>query len=138
MRISVARSAIPSEEVKVLDINARHLGLRTIMLMENAGAAVAKHVQEAHQTATTIGVLCGRGNNGGDGFVAARHLSNDREVAVYTLEEPSDSMSDLAMVNLGKVRDISRDIEAFSARNHDLIIDAMLGVGLAEIKSALK
>ena len=130
MRISVPRSAIPPEEVKVLDINARHLGLRTITLMEYAGAAVAKHVREAHPTATRVSVLCGRGNNGGDGFVAARHLSGDREVSVYTLEEPSDSMSDLALVNLGKVREISRNIEAFSARDCDLIIDSMLGAGL--------
>ena len=130
MRISVARSAIPPEEVKVLDINARHLGVRTVTLMENAGMAVAKHVLEAHPAAARVAVLCGRGNNGGDGFVAARHLAASREVAVFTLQEPTDAMSDLAMVNFGHVRGISRGIEFFDAKEHDVIVDAMLGVGL--------
>lgn len=130
MRISVVRSAIPTEEVKVLDINARHLGLRTIMLMENAGAAVAKHVRERHPAAASVGVLCGRGNNGGDGFVAARHLFRDKRVTVYMLEKPSDSMSDLAMVNFNKVKGLSKGVDAFSAKEHDVIVDAMLGIGL--------
>ena len=130
MRISVVRSAIPPEEVKVLDLNARHLGVRTIELMENAGAAVAKHVLDAYPAADSVGVLCGRGNNGGDGFVAARYLSNSRHVTVFTLEEPSESMSDLTMENFSKVRGLSRSVVAFSAKEHDVVVDAMLGIGL--------
>ena len=44
------------------------------ILMENAGAAVARFLHEAYPEARSIGILCGGGNNGGDGFVAARHL----------------------------------------------------------------
>ncbi|UCE45939.1 MAG: NAD(P)H-hydrate dehydratase [Methanobacteriota archaeon] len=130
MRISVVRSAIPPEEVKVLDLNARHLGVRTIELMENAGAVVARHVLDGYPAADSVGVLCGRGNNGGDGFVAARYLSNDKRVTVFTLEEPSESMSDLTMENLSKVRGLSKNIVAFSAKEHDVVVDAMLGIGL--------
>ncbi|UCE80807.1 MAG: NAD(P)H-hydrate dehydratase [Methanobacteriota archaeon] len=126
----MVRSSIPPEEVKVLDINARHLGIRTVTLMENAGAAVAKNVLEGYPRAASVAVLCGRGNNGGDGFVAARHLSRDREVTVFPLEEPSDSMTDLAKVNYDKVRGFAKGIDAFIAREYDVTVDAMLGVGL--------
>ncbi|MDH3365833.1 MAG: NAD(P)H-hydrate dehydratase [Thermoplasmata archaeon] len=126
----MVRSAVRPEEVKVLDINARHLGVRTITLMENAGIAVARQVLESYPAATSIGVLCGKGNNGGDGLVAARHLSVSKQVAVYLLEKPSEDMSDLATVNLQKVGNHLKSVEAFSFKDHDIIVDAMLGVGL--------
>ena len=44
--------------------------------MENAGSAVADFVLEKYLSAKTIGVICGKGNNGGDGFVAARKLAS--------------------------------------------------------------
>ncbi len=130
MRISVVRSSVRPEEVKVLDINARHMGIRTITLMENAGAAVARHVLEGFPGATSIAVLCGKGNNGGDGFVAARYLSLNKQVVVYLLEQTPADMSDLAAVNLHKIGNLLKGIDAFNAKDHDVVVDAMLGVGL--------
>lgn len=52
------------------------IGLPGAVLMENAGAAVAAAAQARYPTARRTVVVCGKGNNGGDGFVIARHLDN--------------------------------------------------------------
>ncbi len=57
------------------------VGLPGAVLMENAGAAVARVVEERYPRARRVVVLCGRGNNGGDGFVVARRLRRPRAAA---------------------------------------------------------
>jgi len=52
-----------------------HVGLPGTVLMENAGAAVARLVAERFPRARDVVVLCGRGMNGGDGFVVTRRLA---------------------------------------------------------------
>ena len=56
-----------------LDENCKAFGLSTLQLMENAGSAVAKEIARRFKAGGVL-VLAGKGNNGGDGFVAARHL----------------------------------------------------------------
>ena len=124
----MARPAIPSEEVKVLDVNSSYLGVRTIALMERAGQSVAKYVLGISRPDWKVAVVCGKGNNGGDGFVAARHIGQSLHTEVY-LAEPEIS-SDIARDNLEAVRDLVRQIQAFEPRQYDVIVDAMLGVGL--------
>lgn len=124
------RSPISPEEVKVLDINSRHLGVTTIALMENAGAAVARYVTDNYPVTTRVAVLCGRGNNGGDGFVVARHLVVRMPVAVFLLDPEEGASSTISRMNLHKVRTLVRDHRTFETKEFDLIVDAMLGVGL--------
>src|SRR5664279_3051205 len=63
------------DEVRELDSRASgELGLPGIALMECAGAAAAGAILERFGDDVTVSVLCGPGNNGGDGFVVARHL----------------------------------------------------------------
>ena len=63
------------EEVRELDSRAiRELGLPGIALMECAGAEAARVLRERYGPRARVSVLCGPGNNGGDGFVVARHL----------------------------------------------------------------
>lgn len=126
----MARQAIPPEEVKVLDINSSYLGVRTIVLMENAGIAVAKHVSSSYKPGSRVAVLCGKGNNGGDGFVAARHLSNTMPTDVFLAEPESEITSDVSRVNLDRVRDRLRPLQTFEPGSYDVLVDALLGVGL--------
>jgi len=126
----VVGNAIPPEEVKVLDVNASYLGVRTITLMEHAGEAVARHILAEHDPGTSVAVVCGRGNNGGDGFVAARYLSKDMKVSVHLVEPEVEVNSDISKVNLHMVRELTRSWEAIDLRQYDLIVDAMLGVGM--------
>jgi len=126
----VVHEAIPPEEVKVLDINAAHLGLRTVTLMENAGRAVARNIVKAYPEGVRVAVVCGKGNNGGDGFVAARYLAERTSVGVF-LAEPADEIeSSLARANLQLVEKLARPAEHMAPRDFDVVIDAMLGIGL--------
>jgi len=127
----VAKQAIPPEEVKVLDQNASFLGVRTITLMENAGAAVAQVVAGMSKPGSRIAVVCGKGNNGGDGFVAARYLESKGLHVDVVLAQPSNTISsDIAKVNLERVRDKLREPSLFDPKQYDLIVDALLGIGL--------
>jgi NAD(P)H-hydrate epimerase len=132
----VARPAIPQEEVKVLDINSSYLGVRTIALMENAGAAVAKNVIAMTKPGNRIAVVCGKGNNGGDGFVAARYVSMERTVDVYLVDPREDIISEIARANFERIRDRMRPLELFNPKGYDLVVDAMLGVGIKGAPSA--
>ena len=66
---------LTAEEMRRADRHAiDEVGLPGTVLMENAGAAVARLVDERFPRARRVVVLCGRGKNGGDGFVVARRL----------------------------------------------------------------
>ena len=65
-------------EMRVLDRNAQHFGVPILELMENAGKAVADVARSEFRVGgKNVLVLCGTGNNGGDGLGAARHLANE-------------------------------------------------------------
>ena len=71
-------------EFQILDINAEHYGLDFFELMTNAGTQVAKHIIKNIENMTPVIFVCGHGNNGGDGFVAARILKDEGfDVDVY-------------------------------------------------------
>jgi len=124
----VTRPAIPSEEVKVLDVNASYLGVRTITLMEHAGQAVANYVLGLAKPEARVAVVCGKGNNGGDGFVAARYISRSLHAEVFLVEQ--EISSDIARYNLEAVKELVRPIHFLDPKQFDIVLDAMLGVGL--------
>src|SRR2546428_9347194 len=69
---------ISPAEMRVLDRNAQYFGVSILELMENAGKAVADVARSEFRVGgKNVLVLCGTGNNGGDGPVAARHLANE-------------------------------------------------------------
>ena len=67
-----------SGDIRRIDDNAKLLGITPIQLMENAGKAVAEVIEKeiGNVKGRHIAVICGLGNNGGDGFVTARHLAS--------------------------------------------------------------
>ena len=98
-------------------------------LMENAGAAVAESVSEFYGNKLNIIVVCGSGNNGGDGIVAARILQKENNVTLV-LTSDIDHIKSAFIKNLisewkGKISGI-QDIDS-SLSNADLIIDAIFG-----------
>jgi len=132
--------AISSLEMYVADRNAEWLGVPRLVLMENAGAAVARNLLRKFPNASNVLVVCGTGDNGGDGYVAARHLhAAGKRVRVVGLGEPRE---ELARVNFEAVRRlwgvelaVVRDVLELLALQDwflwaDVIVDAVLGTGI--------
>src|SRR5438034_1117250 len=121
-------------EMRVLDRNAQPFGVSILDLMENAGKAVAEVARNEFSAAGKhVLVLCGTGNNGGDGLVAARHLAKDARVTVLLARSPDQFDTKEAQTNFERLRDaqilagLDRSEEAIAEA--DLIIDALLGIG---------
>ncbi|MDD1724118.1 MAG: NAD(P)H-hydrate dehydratase [Methanospirillum sp.] len=122
--------------MRIIDANAQDLGVDGMQLMESAGAALAGMARTYH--ASRILVLCGAGNNGGDGMVAARHLQHDADVTVLWYD--SGRMTDQTRSQLRALRNCRVRNVRFRCRDEilaradifvsaDLIIDSLLGTG---------
>jgi len=130
------------EEVRRIDRCAiEAVGIAGVVLMENAGRNAADAVGEflGGARGRAVAVVAGTGNNGGDGFVAARHLAmRGARVVTFVLGAPdpgSDAAANLAIIrNLGHdVRTIADDALASLAgtlRGFELIVDAVGGTGI--------
>jgi ADP-dependent NAD(P)H-hydrate dehydratase / NAD(P)H-hydrate epimerase len=128
---------VTSAEMREIDgLSSARFGVPSLTLMENAGAAVAEFVLSRFPRAKRIAVICGKGNNGGDGFVAARKLQEaGREVSVVVLASASELPGDAAAMFSRlpvKAREVKTSADLRSARRDfeaDLVIDAILGTG---------
>src|SRR5271167_345894 len=126
-------------EMREIDrASSETFGIPSLTLMENAGSAVAQFILDNFKETQRIAVVCGKGNNGGDGFVVARKLHRaGRVVEVLLLASRAELKGDaLAMFERLPLRPIdvtnSQELEAESSRslaNCDLIVDAILGTG---------
>ena len=85
-------------EMREIDrVTTEKFGVPSLDLMEHAGTAVADFALQHYPKAQKIGVVCGKGNNGGDGFVAARKLrAAGRQVRVLLLADPTELRGDAA------------------------------------------
>ena len=125
---------------------SERFGVPSLTLMENAGAAVAEHVLAHFAAAQRIVVFCGKGNNGGDGFVAARRLhQRGKMVQVILLADPADLRGDAAVMfgTLPAAALVVRSSEELKSERvrlalaADLYLDAILGTGFKPPVSAL-
>jgi ADP-dependent NAD(P)H-hydrate dehydratase / NAD(P)H-hydrate epimerase len=138
--------ALTAAEMREVDrLSTERHGISSTQLMENAGAAVAKAVSylvSRHGLLIRhVFVLCGKGNNGGDGLVAARQLRPEfHHSTVILFGSPSELRGDAA-VNFQRWREAGGEtlvVENEPAwtqvrgqiRSADVIVDALLGTGL--------
>jgi len=130
---------VTAAEMRAIDsATSERFGVPSLTLMENAGAAVAEHVLTHHGAVRRIVVFCGKGNNGGDGFVAARRLhQKGKAVQVILLANPADLKGDAAIM-FGKLpsaaivvtaREDLRSDRVRLSLPADLYLDAILGTG---------
>ncbi len=125
---------ISAVEMRVLDRNAQHFGVSILDLMENAGRAVADAARREFAAAgKKVLVVCGTGNNGGDGFVAARLLADEAKVTVLLARPPGQIATEEARTNFARLPGVGifegLDRSEKAMADSDLIIDALLGIG---------
>jgi NAD(P)H-hydrate epimerase len=138
---------VTAAEMREIDrATSERFGVPSLTLMENAGSAVAEFVVARYPSAERVGVICGKGNNGGDGFVAARKLkAAGREVRVVLLAEPDELRGDAAemFARLPVAPVIVRNgdrLEQEQARavfESEVVLDAILGTGFKPPVSGL-
>jgi len=142
------------EQVRTIDrLAIEELGIPGVVLMENAGRGVAEAVLDLLEqrriapAGAKISVLCGGGNNGGDGYVAARHLHNaGASVTLYPAVDPEQLKGDAlvharAAVKMGLAIEPIRNAEELAEAakrwgSETVLIDALLGTGFTgEVRS---
>ncbi len=138
---------VTAAEMRAIDrATSERFGVPSSTLMENAGAAVAERVRLSWQPEEKIVVVCGKGNNGGDGFVAARLLHEQgKPIQVILLADPAELKGDAAVmygrlpfaatvVRTSEELNSDRVRQLFSA---DIFVDAILGTGFKPPVSGL-
>lgn len=142
--VRTSEKSITSEEMHALELNSQSLGIDVNTMMNNAGSAVANFVKKKFPDQRHILVVCGPGNNGGDGFAAAKHLSNEKEVTVALVTKRSAVRSGAAFTNLDAIEEIPSItiLDSFVddgpagvnklkgiAKSNQVIVDAIFGTG---------
>jgi NAD(P)H-hydrate epimerase len=136
--------ALTAAQMREADrLTTERYGIPSLRLMENAGAAIAEFLREKFDGPgrRNIVVLCGKGNNGGDGLVVARLLKESVcAPEVFLFANPGAVEGDAAVnlkrwqQGLGELRVVTSSSEWESARaglaDADVIVDALLGTGL--------
>lgn len=136
--------AATAGQMRALDKQATEVyGIPSILLMENAGRIVAEVAEEMLKSSCEkkFIVVCGPGNNGGDGFVAARYLYNiGREIRIFYFGDRKASKGD-ALINIEIAEKMGLDININDLDGLEreignaIIIDALLGTG---VKGAIR
>jgi ADP-dependent NAD(P)H-hydrate dehydratase / NAD(P)H-hydrate epimerase len=146
--------ALTAAEMREVDrLTTERFGISGTQLMENAGKSVADFVLHRislrfQSPIRSVVVLCGKGNNGGDGFVAARYLRQEiRHTLVLLFSSPSELKGDAAL-NFQRWREsggetlvIENEDAWFPAARRvisaDVVLDALLGTGLRDAATGL-
>jgi len=125
--------------MRALEINAEYFGISLLQLMENAGRNVALEVASRFKKDQRVVIFCGLGGNGGDGFVAARHLLSMgfSKVAVIFAGRSGDISHEAARQNWAALQPFADNIvvhEVVDAAEvadveADVVVDALLGTG---------
>ena len=130
--------SITSSEMRALEVNAQYFGISLIQLMENAGRSIAQETTSRFQKNKKAVVFCGLGGNGGDGFVAARHLlAADFQVTVVLIGKSRDIAHEAALSNWTILQSLQDKVDLLEVTDSSLIpkfnagivIDALLGTG---------
>jgi ADP-dependent NAD(P)H-hydrate dehydratase / NAD(P)H-hydrate epimerase len=138
---------VSAAEMREIDrATTERFGVPSLTLMENAGTAVAEFLAAQYPSAKRIGIICGKGNNGGDGFVAARKLHQaGKDVRVVLLAERIDLRGDAAEMFtklpvapvIVSSQEQLRTEPVRAAFDADVLLDAILGTGFRPPVSGL-
>ncbi|HHW18780.1 MAG TPA: NAD(P)H-hydrate dehydratase [Firmicutes bacterium] len=130
---------VSAAEMREIDQKAQAMGIPALILMENAGRALAFHTERLLGKKGKVAILAGPGQNGGDGFSAARHLSSRGHRVRVGFFGKREKLPKEASQNLEMLREFPVEIlecdpgdpeKVLSAlEDTDIIVDALLGTG---------
>jgi len=129
---------ITSGEMRALEVNAEYFGVSLLQLMENAGRNVALEIAARFPPEQEIAIFCGLGGNGGDGFVAARHLlSMGFKVSVILAGSGKEITHEAALENWFALQSLRENIPLYEVADSsaipkvdaEIVVDALLGTG---------
>ena len=139
-------SLMSRDEVRAFDVWAiNELGVPGVVLMENAGRGCTEIIIEklSCMSAKNVCIFCGTGNNGGDGYVIARHLYNEGFSVQVLICGKKEKVKGDALINLKIIDGMEISIKelipgdanvadkvASLCAESDLIVDAIFGTGL--------
>lgn len=131
-----------SGQMRKIDKDAEDIyGIPGIILMENAGIKVFKHIVDAGGAEGKVCFICGTGNNGGDGFVAARHLSFiNKDITINVIGDEARIKGDAAL-NCGILKKMGLSVKhitdeggledlACDIKESSIIVDGIFGTGM--------
>lgn len=134
--------AVSVAQIQTIDnVAIERCGIPSIVLMENAGRAVAEEVKKSlrGKEKPRVCIVCGVGNNAGDGFVAARHLINAGIGVKILLVGKGQQLKHDAAVNYRILKKMKcpvkevragRDLSRQDVARADVVVDAIFGIGL--------
>ncbi len=141
-------AVITSREMRALEVNAEYFGISLLQLMENAGRNVALEIASRFPREQKIVIFCGLGGNGGDGFVAARHLlSMGFKVSLILAGKGTDIRHEAALKNWCALQSLRESIpiqevtdsSAIPKVDAEIVVDALLGTGTkGKLKQPIK
>jgi hydroxyethylthiazole kinase-like uncharacterized protein yjeF len=130
-------------EMSIADVNSEYLGVNRVILMENAGKGLAELIWEVYSAnkSSDIVIFAGKGGNGGDGMVAARHLSRNLPIHLYLVGSHKNITKRSTLQNWKILQNMSEsvrltelkqteDIKALEFNPKTLIVDCILGTGI--------
>lgn len=141
--VDIMKEILTPLEMRAIDKNTQYNHIPTLLLMENAGARIADYIISNFPDKKKVSIYSGTGGNGGDGFVAARHLLNQGyKIKLFLLAKPENIKNQDSKTNFKSIRTIAQtdknlslniitDSTQIQPDNSDIIIDAILGTGVA-------
>lgn len=127
-------NAVTAREIKEIERAAFERGMSYTQMMENAGEAAAEEIIRRFSPKNKlVAIAVGKGNNGGDGYVAARYL-HDVGAKVRIITSEGEPVTEDAVLNCERCRNLGIEIIEYKRNTHmfdeaDLIIDAVYGAG---------
>lgn len=133
---------VTAQEMRQIDQQTiEHIGIPGAVLMEHAGSAVVRVLRQQFAECKNIGIVVGKGNNGGDGLVVARQLAHAGKPIQIFLVSPPESFAGDALINLQIAQELGLPITPVLSEANldelksqivsaDLIVDSIFGTGL--------
>ncbi len=118
-----------SEEMRLFE-HDQFLKKNSYSFMKKAGKRVFEFINNNFKNKKLIIILCGPGNNGGDGFVIARHLMNQGYPVKVYIYVSKNHYKGNALKALNEFKGELKKIDFFKLQNNALIVDALFGIGL--------